>query len=109
MMALFFDREWFDAKLASAHLSRADLARALGLTEMEVAEIWKDQREISAREVSLLATLLAASPQDVAQYAGVSTRVPQAAPTVAELHARLVKVEKSLDEIKALLERKSGA
>ena len=41
-MALFFDKEWFDAKLESAHLSRADLARALGLTDTQVAEIWKD-------------------------------------------------------------------
>jgi transcriptional regulator with XRE-family HTH domain len=108
-MALFFDKEWFDAKLESAHLSRADLARALGLTDTQVAEIWKDQRELSAHEVSLMAALLAVSPQDVAQYAGVSTPVPQAAPTVAELHARLMKVEKSLNEIRALLERKSGA
>jgi transcriptional regulator with XRE-family HTH domain len=107
-MALFFDKEWFDAKLAGAHLSRGDLARALGLDETQVAEIWKDQREISAREVALIAALLGVTPQDVAHHAGISTPVPQAAPTLADLHARIVKVEKSLDQIKALIERKGG-
>src|SRR5690242_5196814 len=47
-MALFFDTEWFDARLAAAHLSRADVARALGLSQGEVDEVWKDQRELSA-------------------------------------------------------------
>jgi len=106
-MALFFDNEWFDAKLAAAHLSRADLGSALGLDETQIAEMWKDQREISAREVSLIAALLGVSPQEVAHHAGISTPVPQVNPTLPELHARLVCVERSLDEIKMLLSRKN--
>jgi hypothetical protein len=107
-MALFFDTAWFDARLASAHLARGDVARALGLSDSEIAEVWKDQRELSARDVSTLASLLAATPQEIAQYAGISTPVPKTQSTVslADLSARLERVETELAQIKALLERR---
>jgi transcriptional regulator with XRE-family HTH domain len=107
-MALFFDPQWFDARLASAHLTRSDVARALGLSESEIAEVWKDQRELSVRDVSTLAALLAATPQDIAQHAGISTPVPkpQSDVSLAELSARLERVEAELAQIKALLERR---
>jgi transcriptional regulator with XRE-family HTH domain len=107
-MALFFDTAWFDARLASAHLARSDAARALGLSDSEIAEVWKDQRELSARDVSTLAGLLAATPQEIAQHAGVSTPVPetQSAVSLADLSARLEHVEAELAQIKALLERR---
>jgi len=102
-MALFFDSEWFDSRLRSVHLSRADLARALGLSETEIAELWKDQRELSARDVALIASLLAVPPADVAHHAGVSTPlpVPQDASDIA---ARLTRIETMLAEIGRLLE-----
>jgi transcriptional regulator with XRE-family HTH domain len=100
-MALFFDTAWFDAKLAAAHLSRGDLARALGLSESQIAELWKDQRELSAREVSLMAALLGATAADVAAHAGISTPVPQVGG--ANLDARLARIEQSLEELKALV------
>lgn len=102
-MALFFDGEWFDARLAAAHLSRADIARALGLSEEAIGEIWKDQREISAKDVTILAALLAASPQEIATHAGISTPVPKTGPTLAELAARLEKVETELAQLRAHL------
>ncbi len=102
-MALFFDGEWFDARLAAAHLSRADVARALGVSDQALAEIWKDQRELSAADVSILAALLAATPQDVAKHAGISTPVPKVQPTLADLAARLEKVEAELARLRARL------
>lgn len=115
-MALFFDSDWFDAKLKIAGLSRATLAAALGLGDDEIADIWKDQREISAREVALIAALLGVSAKDVATHAGVSTPVPlaqnESAPTddarvignaLRDLSTRLCHVETTLDELKALL------
>ncbi|MBS0272819.1 MAG: helix-turn-helix transcriptional regulator [Proteobacteria bacterium] len=106
-MALFFNTQWFDARLASAHLTRNDVARALGLSESEIAEVWKDQRALSARDVSTLAALLAATPQEIAQHAGISTPVPGAnAVSFAELSARLERVEIELAQMKALLERR---
>ena len=52
-MALFFDSSWFDARLAETGLTHADLAAALGLTPHQLAELWKDQRELSANDVRL--------------------------------------------------------
>ena len=100
-MALFFDAGWFDAKLDAAHLSRADLARALGLSDSEIAEMWKDQRELSARHVAVIAALLSANAKDVAEHAGISTPVPAAAPS--DIDARLMRIERSLEELKAML------
>ncbi|MGD0866498.1 MAG: helix-turn-helix transcriptional regulator [Rhizomicrobium sp.] len=117
-MALFFDSAWFDSRLAAAHLSRADLARALGVSETGIAEIWKDQRELSARDVAIISALLGAPAVDVATHAGTSTPVPQTppagvaetGPSIADLAARLDRVERVLTEVKALLlDLKRGA
>lgn len=99
-MALFFDIEWFDGQLEAAHLARADVARALGLSEHEIAEVWKDQRELSARDVSILAALLAVSPEEIANHAGISTPVPAQAISLADLAARLARVEAELAALK---------
>ena len=79
-MALFFDAEWFDARLAARSLSRSDVARVLGIDDADVALVWKDQRELSARDVGVIAALLDATTHEVAAHAGVSTPVPQPAP-----------------------------
>ncbi len=103
-MALFFDSAWFDGRLAAVHLSRADLARALGVSETGIAEIWKDQRELSARDVAIIAALLGASAADVATHAGISTPLPKPGDAsdvgVAE---RLDRVERLLIELKNLV------
>jgi transcriptional regulator with XRE-family HTH domain len=104
-MALFFDSDWFESRLAAVHLSRVDLARALGVSETGLAEIWKDQRELSARDVAVIAALLGASAEEVASHAGISTPVP-AAPSgnsIADLTARLDRMEKMLIEMRELL------
>ena len=97
-MALFFDSEWFDARLATSGLKRGDLGAALGLSESEVADIWKDQREIGAAQVRIMAALLGVAPQDVAKHAGVSTPVPRESDD-----DRLARIEAELKEIKTLL------
>jgi transcriptional regulator with XRE-family HTH domain len=99
-MALFFDTEWFEARLKAAHLSRGDVARALGLSDGEIAEVWKDQRELSARDVATLAVLLAAPPHDIAHHAGISTPVPKPSVSIADLAARLERVEAEIAAIK---------
>ena len=109
-MALFFDTSWFDARLASAHLTRSDVVRALNLSDSEIAEVWKDQRELSARDVVTLAALLAVTPQEIAHHAGISTPVPKAAsaPSLADLSARLECVEAELAAIKAQLKERGA-
>ena len=109
-MALFFDKDWFDKRLASLGLVRATVAMALGLSEHDVGEIWKDQRELSARDVAILANLLDVTPAEIAERAGVSTPVPRTDPSDSGLKAieeRLTRIEEKLTELTALLrERK---
>jgi transcriptional regulator with XRE-family HTH domain len=104
-MALFFDSAWFDARLEASGLRRADLAAALGLTTEQLAELWKDQRELSAANVRALSTLLGAPAAEIASRAGVSTPVPRETPSdaLAHLNERLDRVERTLAEIKALV------
>ncbi len=98
-MALFFDQAWFDAELAQRHLTRETLGAMLGLGAVEIAEVWKDQRELKAADVAVIAALLNVPPEMVAGRAGISTPVPKAAPARDDLEARLVAIEAKLDAI----------
>lgn len=99
-MALFFDAEWFDVRLKAVGLSRAALASALGMTADDLALLWKDQRELSERDVRVIAGLLGAAPETVAAHAGVSTPVPKAS---TDVETRLARVERELETLKAQL------
>jgi len=104
-MALFFDSEWFDARLAALGLQRADIATALGLNLEQISEVWKDQRELSASHVRTLSAMLAAPAAEIANRAGVSTPVPKdvASGELYRIDERLERVERALAEIKALV------
>jgi len=101
-MALFFDSQWFDARLAALSLKRADMAASLGMSAEEIAEVWKDQRELSAGHVRLIAALLGVEPKEIANRAGVSTPVPRE----DDIESRLARIEAEVAEIKALLKRR---
>lgn len=100
-MALFFDAAWFDAKLEERGLSRGILATAAGLSEADMALVFKDQRELSAGQVAAFAELLGVTPAEVAHRAGVATpgriEEPLAAleRRVAALEAELAKLRRS--------------
>ncbi len=117
-MALFFDQDWFDQQLKSIERTHEDVATLLRLSSMQVAEIWKDQRELLPHEVSTLAKFLNATPSEVADHAGVSTPVPSEgnAPDLGvlldrleEMNGRLARVERALVDLKSLvLEQRSA-
>lgn len=88
-MALFFDQEWFDEKLNARGLNRLALAAILGISAAELDAMWKDQREISAREVALLAEILGVTVAEIAAHGGVSTPIPKAGSDMGEVLARL--------------------
>ncbi|THD82553.1 MAG: XRE family transcriptional regulator [Phenylobacterium sp.] len=99
-MALFFDAEWFDARLAERGSTRAVLAAASGVSEAELGLVFKDQRELSADEVATFAELLGVTATEVAERAGVSTPVPGGAELVED---RLVRLERRVAELEAEL------
>ncbi|MFO1235537.1 MAG: enoyl-CoA hydratase/isomerase family protein [Alphaproteobacteria bacterium] len=74
---LFFDQAWFDARLAERHLRQEDIGTMLDLDAEAVEEIWKDQRELKAGDVALLAALLNLPAAEIASRAGISTPVPK--------------------------------
>jgi len=103
-MSLFFDAQWFDARLRTAGLSRSDVATALGLSPGEIEDLWKDQRELRAHEVRIFAALIGAPPAEVAHDAGISTPVPDAKESeAAGLSERMERMEKVLIEIHDLV------
>jgi len=101
-MALFFDQPWFEARLAERGQSRAALAAAAGLSEADLALVWKDQRELSAREVAAFAELLGATGAEVAGRAGVSTPTPGSDPItrIAELERRVAALEAEIARLR---------
>lgn len=88
-MALFFDQEWFDARLVERGLNRLALAAILGISSADIEAMWKDQREISLREVTLLAEMLGVTPEQIAERGGVATPLPKTETDLDQVVARL--------------------
>lgn len=105
-MALFFDQAWFDARLRTLGLTQADVGAALSLSAEAVSEMWKDQRELTAKDVLLLARLLNLPAATVANRAGVSTPVPEDGVAHAgPLEDRVARLEALVDVLQARLSR----
>src|SRR5687767_2207702 len=98
-MALFFDADWFDAQLFERGLSRSILAAVAGLSNEELALVFKDQMELSAGQVATFAELLGVTPAEVAERAGISTPVP-GADRLAELERRVAALEAEMAKLK---------
>ena len=106
-MALFFDHAWFDERLKARGATREDVARLLQLTGEQVAELWKDQRELRAHEVLALARFFGVGAAEVSHRAGISTPVPDETSDVAarldNMNERLQRLERMMLELKALI------
>ena len=98
-MALFFDADWFKARLAERLMSLDALAAASGMSAADLALVFKDQRELSVAEVAVFAEMLGATPAEIALHAGVSTPVP----VEAGLEARLAELEARVARLEGLL------
>ena len=101
-MALFFDAAWFDEKLAERGLSRPAMAAVGGLSEDDLALVFKDQRELSAGQVLAFAELLGVTPAELAYRAGVSTPVPRvsAEDRIEALEGRIAALEAEVARLK---------
>lgn len=103
-MALFFDVEWFDARLGERGLSRGVMAAAAGMAEADLALAFKDQRELSAGEVAAFAELLGVRAGEVASRAGVATPAPgqdAAAGRLEALERRVAALESEVARLRA--------
>jgi hypothetical protein len=105
-MALFFDAEWFDARLGERGLSREVMAAAVGLSAADLELVFKDQREISAGEVAVFAELLGVGAAELAARAGVSTPVPGATAAAVD---RIAALERRVAELEANVARLRGS
>lgn len=99
-MALFFDAVWYDERLAQRGLSRGVLAAAAGMSEADLALAFKDQRELSTREVSVFAELLGVTPAEAASRAGVRPPPLSDSQRIVALEARVAALEAELARLK---------
>jgi transcriptional regulator with XRE-family HTH domain len=95
-MSLFFDADWFDAKLGERGLDRAALAVALGIERTELHRIFTNERAPTAAELNTFATVLHAGLVEVTLRSGVATRTADPA---AAAESRIEDIEARLDAI----------
>ena len=103
-MALFFDADWFDARLAERGLDRGALAAAAGLSRDDVHRIICNQREAAPAELTAFAALLGVDMIEISLKAGVSVRRGQTEDSSArldDLDARLDRIDRWLNELSA--------
>lgn len=96
-MSLFFDAEWFDAKLATRRLDRTALAIAAGLEPAELHRIFINERAPSAEELGIFANVLEADLVEVTLRSGVASRAE--APVSDDSNDRIASIEARLDAI----------
>jgi hypothetical protein len=104
-MSLFFDADWFDAKLAERGLDRAALALAAGMERTDLHAVFTNERAPTAEELASFATVLNADLVEVTLRSGVARRTaaPDAAPTdrIEDIEARLDAIDDWLKEFEA--------
>jgi hypothetical protein len=111
-MSLFFDADWFDARLAERGLDRAALAVAAGLERIDLHGVFTNERAPTAEELSAFATVLAADLVEVTLRSGVATREPDAAADAGDriesIEARLDAIDNWLAEFEAATRKKAA-
>ena len=104
-MSLFFDADWFDAKLGERGLDRAALAVALGIERSELHRIFINERAPTAEELNTFATVLGADLVEVTLRSGVATRTSDPAAgaetRIEDIEARLDAIDNWLKEFEA--------
>lgn len=100
-MSLFFDADWFDAKLGERGLGRGALAEAAGIERSDLHAIYVNERAASAAELDAFARVLGAEIVEVTLRSGVATR--DAAPR-EDAASRIESIEARLDAIDSWLE-----
>jgi hypothetical protein len=102
-MSLFFDADWFDARLAHLNLDRAALAESAGMERAELQRLFTNERAATAQELSAFATLLGADIIEVTLHAGIAAREPAGdgdpAVRIEDIEARLDAIDSWIAEM----------
>lgn len=100
-MSLFFDADWFDARLAERGLDRASLAAASGLDAAELRAVYRNERAPSRLELNAFTQVLGAELIEVTLRSGVAARDGEANPDAG---ARIESIEARLDAMDQWIE-----
>jgi hypothetical protein len=108
-MSLFFDAEWFDARLRDRGLDRGALAQCAGLERGELHRLYANERSATPAELTAFASLLAADLVEVTLRAGVSERADgDAAARIEDIEARLNAIDAWISELEQGAKKKSA-
>lgn len=99
-MSLFFDANWFDARLGERGLSRGKLAEAAGLSAAGLHALFTNERCATAEELAAFARSLGVDLVEVSLRAGVANRDNSAD---GDAGARIASIEARLDAIDSWL------
>jgi hypothetical protein len=100
-MSLFFDADWFDAKLSERGLDRVALAIAAGLERTELHRIFTNERAPVIEEMEVFARVLQTDVLEITIRSGVAQRADPSADTsdrIENIEARLKAIDDWLDE-----------
>jgi hypothetical protein len=104
-MSLFFDADWFDARLAERWLDRNALAACARIDASELERLFTNERAPNAQELQAFATLLSADLVEITLRAGVAVRPAAkdggASTRIEDIEARLDAVDAWLEEFEA--------
>lgn len=100
-MSLFFDANWFDAKLAEKGLDRTALADAALIERGELHRVFTNERAATAAELDAFARVLNADIVEVTLRSGVASRDAHGG---EDASARIESIEARLDAIDSWLE-----
>jgi len=108
-MALFFDADWFDQRLAARGIDRVALAVASGVDRGELHRIFTNERAPTPEELAEFARVLETDLIEVTIRSGVAVResAPDADPgdRIESIEARLDAIDTWLAEFEASKKR----
>lgn len=111
-MSLFFDADWFDAKLAERGLDRGALASACGLNRDELHGLFTNQRRPTQLELSAFTQVLGIDLIEATLRCGVATCTADhdGDPTarIESIEARLDAIDHWIEEFERTTRRKSA-
>jgi hypothetical protein len=95
-MALFFDADWFDARLSERGLDRVGLGVAAGIERGELHRIFTNERSPTPEEMTEFARVLETDLLEITIRCGVAVRQ---SPPDADHGDRIESIEARLDAI----------